>query len=86
MNIYVYSDESGVFDRIHNDYFIFGGVVFLDQNERDNRERMYLSAERTVRKIEGLSGNTEVKASRIKMHRRRSCTVRLTEFISLALL
>lgn len=24
VNIYVYSDESGVFDKEHNDYFVFG--------------------------------------------------------------
>ena len=29
MNIYIYSDESGVFDKEHNDYFVFGGLIFL---------------------------------------------------------
>ena len=25
MNIFIYSDESGVFDKVHNDFFVFGG-------------------------------------------------------------
>ena len=29
MNIYIYSDESGVFDKEHNDYFVFGGLILL---------------------------------------------------------
>ena len=29
MNIFVYADESGVFDRIHNDVFVFGGLIGL---------------------------------------------------------
>ena len=29
MEIIVYSDESGTFDKIHNDIFVFGGIVFL---------------------------------------------------------
>ena len=27
MNIFVYSDESGVLDKAHNDIFAFGGLV-----------------------------------------------------------
>lgn len=29
MSIFVYADESGVFDREHNDVFVFGGLIFL---------------------------------------------------------
>lgn len=31
MNIFVYSDESGVFDKIHNKIFVFGGAIFYQQ-------------------------------------------------------
>ena len=27
MEIYVYSDESGVFDKVHNELFVFGGLI-----------------------------------------------------------
>ena len=28
MSIFVYGDESGVFDAAHHDVFVFGGLVF----------------------------------------------------------
>lgn len=49
MNIFVYSDESGVFDKVHNKYFVFGGVIFFSKEERDIAARKYLRAERTIR-------------------------------------
>lgn len=60
----MYSDESGVFDKIHNDFFAFGGLVFLDKETRDNASRKYLNAEKVIR----CSGNyieTELKACKI---------------------
>ena len=35
MNLFVYSDESGVFDHKHNDLFVFGGLVFLSKEDKD---------------------------------------------------
>ena len=37
MNIFVHSDESGVFDRQHNSWFVFGGVF-----SRPNTKQRYL--------------------------------------------
>lgn len=34
MNIFVYSDESGVFDNKHNDFFVFGGLIILGTEEK----------------------------------------------------
>lgn len=28
MNIYIYSDESGVLDKVHNKFFAFAGLFF----------------------------------------------------------
>ena len=37
MDMYIYSDESGVFDYLHNDYFVFAGVIFFSkQNNCQN--------------------------------------------------
>lgn len=44
MQLYVYSDESGVFDKVHNDIFVFGGLIFLDKNNKDIFARKYLKA------------------------------------------
>lgn len=63
MNIFVYSDESGVFDQRHNDLFVFGGVMFLSSDDHEKWKRKYLSAERLIRKIDQISTDSEVKAT-----------------------
>lgn len=49
MNIYVYSDESGVFDKVHNEYFVFGGLIFLSKEEKDITSRKYSKAEHDIK-------------------------------------
>ena len=49
MDIYVYSDESGVFDINHNEYYVYGGVIFLNKNDRDVMNRKYKNIERTLK-------------------------------------
>ena len=64
MQLYVYSDESGVFDKVHNDIFVFGGLIFLDKNNKDIFARKYLKAERDIRR-NGYDYETELKACKI---------------------
>lgn len=66
MNIYVYSDESGVLDKVHNDYYVFGGLLFLSAAERDSTSRRFIAAERNVRYSEGIPTFEEIKACNIK--------------------
>lgn len=61
MNIFIYSDESGVFDHIHNKFYVYGGVMYLSSEEKDTGARMYSKAEHDIRRAEQISG--EVKAS-----------------------
>lgn len=63
MNIYVYSDESGVFDRKHNEYYVFGGVIILGEKEKDLCSRKYSKVEKDIRKATGIEG--EIKATTI---------------------
>ena len=63
MDIYVYSDESGVFDVTHNKFYIFGGILFLSKTEKDNQIRKYLAAECNIRKSEKVNIYQELKAS-----------------------
>ena len=63
MDIYVYSDESGVFDKVHNKTFVFGGIVFLSKEDKDNQARKYISIERKIKKAEGIF--EEAKATKI---------------------
>lgn len=65
MDIFVYSDESGVFDKKHNDYFVFGGLVFLGNEERCECSRMYSAAEKVTRERERFESCRELKASSV---------------------
>ena len=66
LNIYVYSDESGVLDKHHNEYFVFGGLVFLTKDDRETMTRKYVAAEKNIRKGGKYVQKAELKASTIK--------------------
>ena len=66
MIIYIYSDESGVLDKQHNRYYVFGGLIFLSGDERDTCSRRFITAERNVRLSEKINPSTEVKACNIQ--------------------
>ena len=48
-DLFVYSDESGVFDKIHNDIFVYGGLILFDGCQVEEYTRRYLAAERAIR-------------------------------------
>ena len=59
MTIYIRADESGVFDPLHNDFFIFAGLIFLDKQEMELASRKVLSMEKKLRKkkkVQGITG------------------------------
>lgn len=62
MNIFVYTDESGVFDKVHNQYYVFGGLVFYGKNERDNCSRLFVNAEKSIRSNGMYQDAQELKA------------------------
>ncbi len=70
MDIYIYSDESGVFDQAHNEFFIFGGLILIGKQERDNCIHRYLSAEACIRPK--YKPKDELKASLITNKERSS--------------
>ena len=74
MELYVYSDESGVFDQTHQDYFVFGGVIFLSEKEKELASRRYSSIERLIRanKPSYADGVKEIKASNLGPKWRKS--------------
>lgn len=71
MDMFVYSDESGVFDPIHNEYFVFSGVICLSKDERDNCSRKHLGLENVLRNRAGYSINKELKANSITVKEKR---------------
>ena len=65
MDLFVYSDESGVFDRIHNDYFVFGGLILLGNEAKDIAIRKYIAAERALNSSGKYKRGYELKATHI---------------------
>lgn len=63
MNLYVYSDESGVFDCKHNKYFIYAGVIIIGDESREDCRRKYAKVEQDVRTATKVKG--EIKAATI---------------------
>lgn len=63
MDIFVYSDESGVFDKKHNKYYVYGGLIFLSKIDKDTASRKYLHAEKIIRPK--YAPQEELKACRI---------------------
>lgn len=66
MSIFVYGDESGVFDAAHHDIFVFGGLIFLNKEDREAEYRRFISAERKLAPKYGNKQNFELKACRLK--------------------
>ena len=65
MNIWVYSDESGVFDKVHNDYYIYGGLIIIGDQHKGDIERKYRTAEMTIRKKRDYPKDYEIKATSV---------------------
>ena len=36
MDLFIYSDESGVFDKEHNEIYVYGGLIFLGKEQKDS--------------------------------------------------
>ncbi len=65
MDIFIYSDESGVFDKVHNQIYVFGGLIFLGKEAKDDFSRRYIAVEKIVRNCIGVNAPSELKASNI---------------------
>ncbi len=65
MNIYIYSDESGVFDNRHNKYYVFGGVICFGNKEKEKWSRLYSNVEKCLRESKKYPLSYELKASNI---------------------
>lgn len=66
MHIYVYTDESGVFDYKHEKFYIFGGVIFLSKEKRDNETAKYSHVEKIMYRNNNKYEGKELKACLIE--------------------
>lgn len=65
MRIFIYSDESGVFDKKHNDIFVYGGLILLSKEQKEEAAQRYSHAKKTVREKLSFNPKKEVKATTI---------------------
>ena len=72
MTIFIRADESGVFDPIHNDFFIFAGLIFLNRQEMELTGRRFLSIEKKLRQKKEYKNIPELKAALLKHSDRRT--------------
>ena len=79
MDIFIYSDESGVFDVIHNKYYVFGGLIFLGKADKDACSRKYKHAEEVIAARYGFK--SEIKASSITNEEKSKLFRSLNRFI-----
>lgn len=66
MNIFIYADESGVFDVVHNDYYVFAWVLCLGKDTKEKLSRKFINAERNLRCCTKYKGCKELKAVKLK--------------------
>lgn len=38
MDLFIYSDESGVFDKEHNELYVYGGLIFLGKEQKESKK------------------------------------------------
>lgn len=65
MNLYVYSDESGVFDKKTNSFFVFAGIILTSKEDRNKLKNKYLTLEKSIKYDKEISSKVELKASNI---------------------
>lgn len=65
MDLFVYSDESGVFDQKHEDYFVFGGLICFGKEQKDIISRKYKHVERVMRENSSFKDCDELKACKL---------------------
>lgn len=62
-NIYIYSDESGVFDTKVNEFFIYSGIILLSKEEKERCKNLFLNLEKRLKKKHNIKRNKELKAT-----------------------
>ncbi len=65
-NIFIYIDDSGVFDLKNNRYFVYAGYVFFSTEEKRYAQRKYSSIEKQVKEQLQLTPQSELKSCDLK--------------------
>lgn len=62
MDLYIFSDESGIFDSKHYDLFVYAGLIIIGKQDMDMLSRRYLGLEKNLRKKTKYKNTGELKA------------------------
>ena len=65
MDIYVYSDESGVFDIKTDKFYIYAGLIFLDKKTKDKKKNNFTNFEKSIKRRLNVSKETELKGCNV---------------------
>lgn len=72
MKLYVFADESGVFDQKHARWFVYGGVIILGKHNYDTLVNKHISIERSLRSEDKtLASSVEIKATYLNLKQRK---------------
>lgn len=72
MKLYVFADESSVFDHAHNDLFVYGGIIVLGKHNYDAIVNRHQSLERRLRREDpSLKNKPEIKAAYLNLKQRK---------------
>lgn len=72
MKLYVFADESGVFDHAHNELFVYGGIIVLGKHNYDAIVNRHQSLERRLRREDqSLRNVPEIKAAYLNLKQRK---------------
>ncbi|QXW65620.1 DUF3800 domain-containing protein [Streptobacillus moniliformis] len=79
-NIYIYSDESGVFDKKHNNFFIYSGIILLSKEEKENCKILFLNLEKRLKIKYKIGRNKELKATMLNKKEKMNFLRSLNKF------
>lgn len=65
MNLYIYSDESGVFDKKNNSIYVFAEIILIGSQNKEIWSRKYSKAEKVIRTRLKANKDMELKATKI---------------------
>ena len=63
--LYVYMDESGTLDRVHYEYFVYGGILVLGEKAKTELIHQQKKLEKIIKKELSIALTDELKASNL---------------------
>lgn len=65
--LFVYIDESGTFDKVNYDYFVYGGILVLGEKAKTDLIHKQQKLEKIIKRKLSIAPTDELKASRLNL-------------------